>query len=252
MLRDLSRALNQLRDPKLMKTLILSLVLATALMVLLVGLAYWALTSIDFGTGGLFGFSLLDQAVAWLIDTAAFALSVIVALMLFPAVAVGLQSMFLDSVADAVEARYYPGLPPERRQAIPEIIYTAIRLTVVMLALNFVILFVWLILILFTITAPLAPVPFYLMNSYLLGREYFELLALRRMAPVEANILRKRKLGWNMADGFILTLLFTIPILNLAGPIIAAAYMTHRFHRVWTPALTDALAVELNAKKRLS
>jgi uncharacterized protein involved in cysteine biosynthesis len=233
MLSDLSRAIAQLRDPKLFKLLMLSLVAAFIALGLIVAAVIWFLTSQDFSTGGLFGISFLDIALAWLIDSAAFALAVLIALMLFPAVAVGLQSLFLDDVADAVEAKYYPNLPAGRRQRIGEIVATALRLTVVILAMNIVLLFVWLIMI--VTVPPLAPIPFYVVNSYLLGREYFELAALRRLSPDAAHVLRKRKLGWNMADGLILTFLFTIPIVNFAGPIIAAAYMTHRFHRVWEP-----------------
>ena len=110
---------------------------------------------------------------------------------------------------------------------------SALRLTLVMLGLNLLLLAVWLVLLL--IAAPIAPIPFYLVNGYLLGREYFELVALRRLSPEGAHVLRRQKLGWNMADGIILTFLFTIPIVNFAGPIIAAAYMTHRFHRTWKP-----------------
>ena len=61
---------------------------------------------------------------------------------------------------------------------------------------------------------------------------------------VEATHLRRKKLGWNMADGVLLTLLFTIPIVNFAGPIIASAYMTHRFHRTWSPGTIGELARE--------
>lgn len=243
MLADLSKAIGQLRDPRVLKLLILSLVLAAAVLGVLVALAFWALTSIDFDTGGLFGISFLDSALEWLLDSAAFAISVIIALMLFPAAAIGLQSIFLDNVADAVEAKHYPHLPAGRHQRIGEIVATAIRLTLVVLGLNVLLLFVWLILLL--IAAPLAPIPYYLVNGYVLGREYFELAALRRMTPEAANVLRRRKLGWNMFDGIILTFLFTIPILNLAGPIIAAAYMTHRFHRVWTPGAGAGMDVEL-------
>ena len=244
MLNDLSRAVAQMREPRLIKPFVLSLVCAALLMGLLVAAAFWALGSIEVSTGGLFGFSVIDKAIGWLIDSAAFALAVIFALMLFPAAAVGLQSLFLDAVADGVEAKHYPHLPPARKQRVTEIVWTALRLTLVMLGMNILLLFVWLLLI--VIAPPFAPAPFYIVNSYLLGREYFELAALRRMTPLEATLLRKRKLGWNMADGFVLTLLFTIPIVNLAGPIVGAAYMTHRFHRIWKPGTGDGgLGVEL-------
>lgn len=242
MFNDLSKAIAQLRDPKLLMPLVLSLVAAVVLLGLLVGGAMWALLSSDIGGGSFFGLSLLDRALVWLIDTAAVALSVVIALLLFPAAAISLQSLFLDSVADAVEAKHYPYLPPGRKQRVVEIVGAALRLTAVILGLNVVLLVVWLLLL--VIATPLAPVPFYLVNGYLLGREYFELVALRRMPPVEATHLRRKKLGWNMADGVLLTLLFTIPIVNFAGPIIASAYMTHRFHRTWSPGTIGELARE--------
>jgi len=243
MFMDFARTLAQLRDRRLIKLFFVSLFAATVLMGVLIAISLWVLTSIEIGDGGIFGWSGIDMALSWVIDSVAVAAAVLIALMLFPAAAIGLQSLFLDAVADGVEAKYYPHLPPARRQRVGEIVASALRLTMVMLGLNILLLFVWLIMLL--IAAPLAPVPFYLVNGYLLGREYFELVALRRMNPLEANVLRRQKLGWNMADGILMTLLFTVPIVNLAGPIIAAAYMTHRFHRVWTPGQNGASAVEL-------
>ncbi len=241
MLRDFIRAVAQLGDPKLLKLLLFSLLLTVIAAVLLVNLTAWALTSIDVGGGGVFGVSVEGWALQFLLDSAAWALSILFALMLFPVVAISMQSLFLDAVASAVEARHYPGLPPSRQQSVGEIVVSALRLTLVMLGLNVVLLFVWLLLAI--TAAPLAPAPYYVVNSYLLGREYFEMTALRRMTPKAATALRKQKLGWNFADGLLLTILFTVPILNLIGPIIAAAYITHRFHRVWTPgAASSAVA----------
>jgi len=239
MINDLSKAIAQLRDPKLLKILLLSLALAVLLMGLLIfGVAY-LIGAWDITTGSWFGISFIDMALQWLVDTAGFALATIIALMLFPAAAIGLQSLFLDTVAEVVENKHYPHLPEARRQRMSEIIWTALRLMAVVLGLNILLLFVWIILLI--VATPLAPIPYYLVNGYLLGREYFELLALRRMDPLQAAVLRKQKLGGNLMDGIVLTLLFTIPIVNLAGPMVAAAYMTHRFHRVWKPGMTATM-----------
>jgi uncharacterized protein involved in cysteine biosynthesis len=236
MLNDLSKAIAQLRDPKLLKILLMSLAMAVLVMGLLIFGVIYVIGGWDVNTGGLFGISFLDIALQWLVDTAGVALAVVIALMLFPAAAIGLQSLFLDSVAEAVEKKHYPRLPPARKQRMTEIVGTALKLMAIVLGLNILLLFVWVLLLI--IATPLAPIPYYLVNGYLLGREYFELLALRRMDPLQAAVLRKQKLGGNMMDGIILTLLFTIPIVNLVGPMVAAAYMTHRFHRVWRPGMT--------------
>jgi uncharacterized protein involved in cysteine biosynthesis len=236
MINDLSKAMAQLRDPKLLKILLLSSALAVLVMALLIFSVAYLIGAWDITTRPWFGISFIDTALQWLVDTAGFALATIVTLMLFPAAAIGLQSLFLDTVAEAVENKHYPHLPAARRQRMSEIIWTALRLMAVVLGLNILLLFVWIILLI--VATPLAPIPYYLVNGYLLGREYFELLALRRMDPMQGAVLRKQKLGGNLMDGIVLTLLFTIPIVNLAGPMVAAAYMTHRFHRVWKPGIT--------------
>lgn len=247
MINDLSKAIAQLRDPKLLKILLISLALAALVMGLLIfGVGYF-IGAWSSDTGTFIGISFLDMAIKWLVDTAGFAVATIVALMLFPAAAIGLQSLFLDSVAEAVETKHYPHLPQARKQRMTEIVGTALKLMAVVLGLNILLLFVWIILLI--IATPLAPVPYYLVNGYLLGREYFELIALRRMDPLQAAVLRKQKLGGNLLDGIVLTLLFTIPFVNLVGPLIAAAYMTHRFHRVWKPGMTATMNPNGNAAR---
>ena len=66
-----------------------------------------------------------------------------------------------------------------------------------------------------------------LINGYLLGREYFEMAALRRMDPAAARLLFRAQLGRVWLAGAIISVLFSIPLLNLAAPVIACAFMTH-------------------------
>ena len=67
------------------------------------------------------------------------------------------------------------------------------------------------------------------MNGYLLSREYFELVALRRIGPVEARALRKAHRGRLFVAGVIITLLLTVPGVNLLAPVVATAAMVHLF-----------------------
>ena len=73
---------------------------------------------------------------------------------------------------------------------------------------------------------------FYGANGYLLGREFFEMVALRRLTPAETKALRKRKAGSVFISGVLIAAVMTIPILNFAGPVIATAFMLHRFERL--------------------
>ena len=77
---------------------------------------------------------------------------------------------------------------------------------------------------------PLNLVLYYILNGYLVSREYFELVALRRMEPPAASHMRKINKGRLLFAGIIITFLLTIPIVNLLTPVIATAFMVHVFH----------------------
>lgn len=83
---------------------------------------------------------------------------------------------------------------------------------------------------LFFIVGPLAPVLFWMVNGYLLGREYFQLVALRRMPLAEANAARRRHVGTVWLAGTLMAAPLSVPIINLFVPIIGAATFTHIFH----------------------
>jgi CysZ protein len=68
---------------------------------------------------------------------------------------------------------------------------------------------------------------FYLLNGYLLSREYFDLVALRRLDGMAANTLWRERRGRWMLGGIAIAGLLSIPILNLAAPLVAAGLMLH-------------------------
>jgi CysZ protein len=68
---------------------------------------------------------------------------------------------------------------------------------------------------------------FYGVNAYLLGREYFELVALRRLDPRAARGLRRTHRWRFFTAGLLMAALFTIPFVNLVASLIAAAFMAH-------------------------
>jgi uncharacterized protein involved in cysteine biosynthesis len=73
---------------------------------------------------------------------------------------------------------------------------------------------------------------FYALNGYLLGREYFELVALRHLpAPAAAQLRRRHrvKLFWG---GVTIAFLSSLPVVNLLVPVIATAFMVHVFEQL--------------------
>ena len=99
---------------------------------------------------------------------------------------------------------------------------TTLRFLAVMVVIN-------LALIPFLLLPPVFPFVFYAANGYLLGREYFELVALRRTNHGEARGLRKAHRGTLFATGTIAAFLLTVPLINLLAPVVATAAMVHLF-----------------------
>ena len=134
--------------------------------------------------------------------------------------------LFLDDVAEAVEDRHYPGLPPAPRIPISTQIWDAIRFFGTVVLVNL------LALLIYPFSGPFAPILFWVVNGYLLGREYFTLAAMRRLGPDGARALRSRHSGTIWLAGALMAAPLSVPIVNLLVPVLGAATFTHLFHRL--------------------
>jgi CysZ protein len=147
------------------------------------------------------------------------------ALFLMPAVTAFVGSFFVDEVADVVERTHYPTEPdghalPFFRALIEGLKTAALALAIYLCALPFLLL------------AGLGVIILFLANSYLLGREYFELAAMRFRTPHDAKALRKKNAAYVFLAGMVIAVFVSIPVLNLATPIFAMAYMVHIHKRM--------------------
>ncbi|HYM29981.1 MAG TPA: EI24 domain-containing protein [Candidatus Cybelea sp.] len=156
----------------------------------------------------------------------------------FPTVASLFVGLFVDDIADAVERRYYPGVPQGKSLPIGPAIYYSLRFFLVIVIVNLVALPFYILLIWFP---PLAAVLFYSINGYILGREYFELVAMRHVPPRQARNLRKSIRGQIFVAGVIVSFVLTLPVVNLLVPIIATAAMVHIFQGLDGKVLTVVL-----------
>lgn len=141
-------------------------------------------------------------------------------------VASAFTALFLDSVADAVEAKHYPGLPPVAHIPFSESILESLKFLGILIAVNL------LAFILYLFFPPFAPLIFWGVNGLLLGREYATMVARRRMGPKEVRSFRKRHSTKFWAAGVLMAIPLTIPIMNLIMPIIGVAAFTHLFHKL--------------------
>lgn len=70
------------------------------------------------------------------------------------------------------------------------------------------------------------------LNSYLMGREFFDAVGMCHKDRGEIRELRKRNRGKVYKGGFFLTLMTLIPLVNLFVPIIAVVWMVHLYHSI--------------------
>ncbi len=176
------------------------------------------------GSGGFW-----SGLIEWLFGAAGIFAVLIASFFLFPAVMVMALSFLLEDVAAAVERRHYPGLPPARLQPWREAVVGALAFAGVTVALNLLFLPVYLLLL---VAPPLNLFVFYLLNGYLLGREYFELVALRRLDAAAVKRMRRGHRGRVLLAGAVIAFLLTLPLVNLLMPIVATGFMLHVFERL--------------------
>ena len=214
MIGALWKALAQLSDPRLARVLKLGVLGALAAYVALVAIIWTVLANV----------SLFTNAWAdWSSELAIGALALVLPILFFPALATTIMGPMLDGVADAVDARHYPHLAAARPQPTTEVILGTLRFLALTIIINLAALPLYGILLFTGLTVVLVTA----INGYLLGREYFEMAALRRQEPAMVRSLFKARLGQVWLAGVIIAFLFSVPLLNLAAPVIAAAFMTH-------------------------
>jgi len=133
--------------------------------------------------------------------------------------------LFQDEIAVIVEKTDYSRDPPGGALPFAKSIILTLKFTGIVILGNLFALFLLLI-------PGINLVAFFLVNGYLLGREFFEFSAMRFMPPEEARRLRKAKSGTVFLGGLVIAGVLAVPILNLITPIFATIFMMHLYKRV--------------------
>jgi CysZ protein len=213
----LAKALGQFDDPRVhrvvWKSFAGALLISALLAVLLWYLAGWLVAG-------------LAQWIDWLAHAGTILLTLVLVWFLFPVAVTAVVGLFLEQVAEAVEARYYPGRAGPRQQSFAAMLHSSLRFAAIAIALNLALVPIYLLLL---VVPPLYLVVFYVVNGYLLGREYFELVACRRLEEGEADAMRRAHRGRLMLAGVVIAFMLTIPVFNLFAPIAATAFALHLF-----------------------
>ncbi|SDJ59585.1 EI24 domain-containing protein [Aliiruegeria lutimaris] len=225
-LSDFAKAINQLSDRRFIRVFVMGVGLTIALL----AAATWGMVWL---VGGLvpesftifgYGFGRPDA----LLSAATIGVMLVASIFLMVPVASAFTGFFLDEVADAVESRHYPFLPPADTVHWGEAFKDSVNFLGVIIAVNLVAL------ILYFIVGPFAPIMFWMVNGFLLGREYFQLVAMRRVGREGARAARRRHMPTIWLAGTLMAAPLSIPIVNLFVPILGAATFTHLYHRLET------------------
>jgi CysZ protein len=225
------KALSQILSPPmrsiLWRSIGLALVLITVLAIALQRLLSWFATSGEGWAETMLGSSFHTplNVLAWIVSIAAGLGVVLGAIFLMPAITSLVASLFVDDVADHVEREHYPaerpGVALPFGVAVTEGTKTAL-LTIL----------VYLIALPFVFVAGAGFLVFFFATAWLLGREYFELAAMRFRSPAEAKAMRRDNAATVFTAGLVIAAFVSIPVVNLATPLFGMAFMVHMHKRL--------------------
>ncbi len=217
MFASAGKAIATLFDRDFAGTLLWTLVLTVILFVaLLVGVEY--------------GLGFLPASIpGWVRHSLEFAAPIFLLFMAFvlgAPVAAMVGSLFLDRIAAKVDARFYPNDPKAKGTPIATGLWESVKLVGFAVLLNAALLPV-------DVGVPgLAEFATVLANGWLLGREFFELAALRHLSRRDSDALRRRHGGKIYLAGLLISVLTAIPALDLFAPFFGSALMAHLFKRI--------------------
>lgn len=146
-------------------------------------------------------------------------LALALALLVAPVTAL-VAGLFLDDVAEHVERADYPGEPAGRALPAMTALWLSLKFLGVVVLGNIVAL-------LLLLVPGINVAAFFLVNGYLLGREFFEFAAMRFRPPEEARALRRTHALTVFVAGLVIAGFLAVPLLNLLTPLFAAAMMVH-------------------------
>jgi CysZ protein len=167
--------------------------------------------------------SWLDTAINWVVG----AVLGIGGWFMLPVLLILISAAFQEITINKVEQDEYP---EEMRAEQPHFwtdLRHDIRFTLKALLLNLLVLPFYFIGVGFLLSV--------ILNSYLLGREFFENAAGYHLGKPRARELGRRYKKLVYGSGLVITLLTLVPVANLFSPIIAVVWMVHLYHGVHPP-----------------
>ena len=225
MIRALILGLGDLADRKILAILLQALAITALLFVAIGGVAAYFLSgsdpcallgsscALDAGSGGVGGM-LLALIAAWL---------------LFPGVAIGVVSGFVDRITARVEQKHYPlAAASARRIGIGRAAWMGLKSTGRILLYNLLALPFYVILL---VTGVGPFILFVIVNGLAFGRDLGELATSRHLAATDGQAWLQAHRGETRMLGIAISGLFLVPFVNLIAPIVGVAAAVHLVQR---------------------
>jgi CysZ protein len=165
----------------------------------------------------------LHGPLRWLADAAGVFGSALLAFWLFLPVATTIGMMYFERIASAVEARFYPWMPPPEGEGLAQQMLDGLAVTMKVLWLNVAAL----VLTLLLWWAGIGFVLGWMVAAYAIGRGLFVAVAMRRMPRRMAEAVYLANRSSVLAQGAVLALMAYVPVINLLIPVIGTAAMVH-------------------------
>lgn len=147
--------------------------------------------------------------------------------------------LFTDRIAGAMEAVHYSFDPPGRELPVAESVRDAVVFTGSVIVVNLVALAFLLV--------GIGAIAFLVGNGYLLGREFFEAIARRYLSREGARAARRANRVKLFAAGLLIAAIAAVPVVNLATPLFATAFMLHLYKRTIRPVPPEWLDFDTRA-----
>jgi uncharacterized protein involved in cysteine biosynthesis len=228
------KALSQILSPPmrsiLWRSIGLALVLITVLAIGLQRLLSWFADSGEVWAEGMLGpnFHSTLNVLSWIVSITAGLGVVLGGIFLMPAITSLVASLFVDDVAEHVEREHYPAEQPGA--ALPFAVAMTEGVKTALLTI-----LVYIVALPFVLFAGVGFIVFFVATAWLLGREYFELAAMRFRSPADAKAMRKDNAATVFTAGLFIAAFVSIPIVNLATPLFGMAFMVHMHKRLSGP-----------------
>lgn len=215
MLRPLARALAQIDDPAFLRV-----ILASA------GCSALGLGALGALIGWPIHLALAEHGwLSWLGPVLGLVVAAVAALLLFLPLATAIASLFVEQVADVVEARWYPGLPPSNAAPMAEQVGDGLVLGVRLL------LWQCLAAALTVLLPGLGSLLGWAIAAWGVGRGLFVAVAMRRMDRAQATATYRACRPAVLAQGAAIAACGMVPVLNLFAAVLGVAAMVHVLHR---------------------